>query len=183
MHLLYTSQGSLKLTGIFIPRLRLPFSRLYWSEVGYQPSIQSANMDGSNSSTLVSEQLEWPSGLALDFTTSRLFFCDTKTHRVDSVLLHSDSERHVVSYVSWPSAIAVHGDYLFVTSSKAGKLYKIHKFGRTSPVVLLEGLRRPLGIQVQQEQQQPLPQSETCSISILGVFVFTIVLVYNLCFN
>ena len=49
------------------------FRRMYWSGLGYQPAIQTAQMDGTNGKVLVKEKLKWPLGLALDAPARRLY--------------------------------------------------------------------------------------------------------------
>lgn len=59
-------------------------SIMYWStwagardSVGY---IESANMDASDRRKLVSEELHWPNGLAIDYSAKKLYWFDYFTH-------------------------------------------------------------------------------------------------------
>ena len=39
---------------------------MYWSDWGDNPMIERAYMNGSNRETIISEDLIWPNGIALD---------------------------------------------------------------------------------------------------------------------
>ena len=132
---------------------------MYWTEVGYQPAIQSALMQGRNLSTLVQEKVYWPVGLALDAPAKRLYWCDSKLRRVESVTLDG-RDRHLVRQFTesdMPTTIALHENFLYVTV-QSGKLYRLNKFGQGPLTVLAHGLRRPVGLAVYQEQQQYVPR-------------------------
>ena len=128
---------------------------MYWTEVGYQPAIQTALMEGRNLSTLVQNKLKWPIGLALDAPAKRLYWCDSKLRLVESVSLDG-RDRHVVRQFAdsdMPTKIALHENFLYVTV-QSGKLYRLNKFGQGPLTVLAHGLRRPVGLAVYQQQQQ-----------------------------
>lgn len=131
---------------------------MYWTEVGYQPAIQTALMEGRNRSVLVQNKLNWPIGLALDVPARRLYWCDSKLRRVESVTLDGRDRHLVREFVDSdkPTTIALHENFLYVTV-QSGKLYKLNKFGQGPLTVLAHGLRRPVGLAVYQQQQQYVP--------------------------
>ena len=132
---------------------------MYWTEVGYQPAILSALMQGRNLNTLVQEKVYWPVGLSLDAPAKRLYWCDSKLRRVESVTLDG-RDRHLVRQFTesdMPTTIALHENFLYVTV-QSGKLYRLNKFGQGPLTVLAHGLRRPVGLAVYQEQQQYVPR-------------------------
>lgn len=131
---------------------------MYWTEVGYQPAIQTALMEGRNRSVLVQNKLNWPIGLALDVPARRLYWCDSKLRRVESVALDGRDRHLVREFVDSdkPTTIALHENFLYVTV-QSGKLYKLNKFGQGPLTVLAHGLRRSVGLAVYQQQQQYVP--------------------------
>ncbi|XP_049541327.1 low-density lipoprotein receptor-related protein 4 [Anopheles darlingi] len=58
---------------------------MFWSDWGSNPLIERAGMDGSGRYTLVSENLQWPNGLALDVDKQRLYFLDGGTKSLEYV--------------------------------------------------------------------------------------------------
>lgn len=131
---------------------------MYWTEIGYQSTIQTALMEGTNRSILVQDKLRWPVGLALDAPARRLYWCDSKLRRVESIGLNVRDRRLVRHFVisDMPTTIALHENFLYVTV-QSGKLYRLNKFGQGPLTVLAHGLRRPVGLAVYQQQQQYVP--------------------------
>ncbi len=60
--------------------LILPFfatSRLmFWTDWGSYPRIERAHLDGSGRVAIVSNNLDYPNGLAIDYELERLYWCD-----------------------------------------------------------------------------------------------------------
>lgn len=131
---------------------------MYWTEIGYQSTIQTALMEGTNRSILVQDKLRWPVGLALDAPARRLYWCDSKLRRVESIGLNVRDRHLVRQFVisDMPTTIALHENFLYVTV-QSGKLYRLNKFGQGPLTVLAHGLRRPVGLAVYQQQQQYVP--------------------------
>ena len=57
---------------------------MFWTEFGKTPRIEQASMDGSKRRIIVRHNTTWPNGLALDFESSRLYWVDAGTHRLES---------------------------------------------------------------------------------------------------
>lgn len=132
---------------------------MYWSELGYQPAIHTALMDGTNRSILVRSKLKWPIALALDAPARRLYWCDSKLRRVVSVSV-SGRDRQLVRKFrerDTPISVALHESFLYVTT-ESGTLYQLNKFGQGPMTALARGLKRPAGLVVYQQQQQHAPE-------------------------
>lgn len=56
---------------------------MFWSDWGQNPRIERAFMDGTVRSAIISTKLYWPYGLALDYTTQRLYFADAYLKYID----------------------------------------------------------------------------------------------------
>lgn len=61
---------------------------MYWSDWGeHSPGIYRSGMDGSRRISMVSSRIGWPNGIALDHTTSRLYWADAKLHTIEYITL------------------------------------------------------------------------------------------------
>lgn len=69
-------------TGLLVLSRRNNRTTLDW---GQNPRIERANMDGSNRKTLVTTKIYWPNTIALDYTTNRVYFADSKLDYIDFV--------------------------------------------------------------------------------------------------
>lgn len=49
---------------------------MYWTDWGANPKIERAGMDASNRIVIISSNLTWPNGLAIDYETKRLYWAD-----------------------------------------------------------------------------------------------------------
>lgn len=150
----------------YILTLTLFCRRMYWSELGYRPYINTALLDGTNTSTLVESKLKWPLALALDTPSRRLYWCDSKLRRVDSISLSGRDRQLVWKFTSrdTPITVASHENFLYV-NTQSGTLYRLNKFGQGPPTALAHGLRRPVGLVVYQQQHQYAPEGNVQTIT------------------
>lgn len=70
---------------------------LFWADWGPSPRIETAHMDGYKRKVLVNSRIIWPTGLAVDYTTNRLYWADPKTMTIETVLFDG-TKRHVVKH-------------------------------------------------------------------------------------
>ena len=59
---------------------------MFWTDWGRYPKIERANLDGSDRVAIVTHNLTYPNGLAIDYESNRLYWCDAGTN----VIEHSD---------------------------------------------------------------------------------------------
>jgi hypothetical protein len=71
------------------------YRKLFWTDRGFPPKIESSNLDGSGRKDIVKEDITWPNGLAIDYPNGRLYWADTKKKTIETVDLHG-KDRHVV---------------------------------------------------------------------------------------
>ena len=56
------------------------FRNLFWTDWGDHPRIEKAGMDGDPTTrqVIVSDQIGWANGMAVDYTLKRLYWADAK---------------------------------------------------------------------------------------------------------
>ncbi len=65
-------------------RFCLPHRRfMYWTDWGANPKIERAGMDASNRTVIISTNLTWPNGLAIDYSTERLYWADASFKTIE----------------------------------------------------------------------------------------------------
>lgn len=73
-------------------------------------------MDGSGRVALVTESIFWPNGLAIDYTTDRIFWADAKHHIIESAHLDGTDRKKVISKgLHHPFAITIFEDSVYWT--------------------------------------------------------------------
>lgn len=60
---------------------------MYWSEIGGEPHIEQAGMDGSRRKVLINKGLGWPTSIVLDQLSWKIFWSDDKFHCIGSANL------------------------------------------------------------------------------------------------
>lgn len=56
---------------------------MYWSDWGKKPKIERAAMDGTTRIVLISNNLTWPNGLAIDHVTGKIYWADGGTKAIE----------------------------------------------------------------------------------------------------
>ena len=64
---------------------------MYWTDWGSIPKIERAGMDGYGREFLVTEQLTWPNGLAID--GQKLYWTDAGTKKIEVFDLETNTRR------------------------------------------------------------------------------------------
>ncbi|NXI66056.1 LRP4 protein, partial [Anseranas semipalmata] len=122
---------------------------LYWSEVGSQPRLMEATMDGSWQRVLLAQGLGWPTALALDLPTLRIFWLDEKLSSIGSVRLDgTDVKVLQLGWVQSPFAAAICEGQLYWSERKAWSVQQVDKATGKNRTVLLKRHGQPHGLQV-----------------------------------
>lgn len=109
--------------------------KMFWSTM--MRSIFTASMDGSQKKRLVFENIEFASGLAIDYPSRRLYWCDIRKSTIESVTLDGkdrqivrkfDGINPVTQLLVSPVKLDIYEDDLYVTMANQ-TIYKFSKFG------------------------------------------------------
>lgn len=66
---------------------------MYWCSWGSNAHIAQAEMDGENSTQLVTDNLGWPNSVSVDYPNGRIYWVDTKLKLVESIRLDGTDRR------------------------------------------------------------------------------------------
>lgn len=69
---------------------------MYWTDWGATPKIEKAAMDGSMRTILISQNLTWPNGLAIDQLNGQLFWTDGGTKSIEVSNLDGSQRRVII---------------------------------------------------------------------------------------
>lgn len=91
--------------------------------------VATASMDGKFSRPLITRNIIWPNGLALDWPNDRLYWVDAKFQSIDSCKLDGSDRRRVIEKVSnHPYGIAVFQDRVFWSDWESNSIQSCDKF-------------------------------------------------------
>jgi sugar lactone lactonase YvrE len=89
---------------------------MFWSDWGDNARIERAWMDGTNRDVIVSTDLGWPNGLAIDTAEKRIYWCDAKLDRIESSNYNGSDRRVVLDDVlPHPFGLTLLGDFIYWT--------------------------------------------------------------------
>lgn len=102
---------------------------LFWTDWSEKfPKIERSTLDGNNRIVLVSENLGWANGLALDMDKERIYWCDAKSDKIehakfdgtDRMVLIDDNIPHTFG-------LSILGDYLYWTDWQRRTIARVNK--------------------------------------------------------
>ncbi|XP_070600306.1 pro-epidermal growth factor-like [Erythrolamprus reginae] len=132
---------------------------MYWCEIGVESIIKKAGMEGSNKEVIIDNGLGWPTSLAIDFLSWRIFWSDDKFHSIGSASLDgSDMKIFQMNEIHSPFSVSVFEDYIFWSDMQTRIVQKIDKRTAKNRTVLLKSHGQPYGLKVMHEVlQAPAP--------------------------
>ncbi|XP_069832773.1 very low-density lipoprotein receptor-like isoform X2 [Dendropsophus ebraccatus] len=129
---------------------------MYWCEIGVRPQIECAGMDGSQRRVLIAEQLGWPTGLALDLLSWRIYWSDDKLHSIGSASLDGTDIKVIqLKNIQSPFALTVFEDEIYWSEIKARTVQKINKKSGKNLSVLIKRHGQPYGLKMMHAVLQP----------------------------
>jgi low density lipoprotein receptor-related protein 5/6 len=101
---------------------------MYWSDWGEAAQIERAWMDGTHRSIVVSEEVGWPNGIALDVELQHLYFCDAKHDRIEIVNTDGTGRRVLIKEsLNHPFGLSVLGNYIYWTDWEQKSIERANK--------------------------------------------------------
>lgn len=70
-------------------------SYMFWTDWGAEAKIERAVLDGSERSTIINQQINWPNSLTIDFQQQRIYWVDGKLGTVSSSLYNGSNRKTV----------------------------------------------------------------------------------------
>lgn len=126
---------------------------MFWSDTGFGPKIETAQMDGTQRRTIVDTNIGHPEAITIDFSMDHtIFWVDSKLGTIE-MMDHNGNNRHVVARGSSgnlrkPVSIDVFESNMFWVNSEDGSVVQQDKFGRGVPVSIAKNLPNPRAIRV-----------------------------------
>uniref|UniRef100_A0A3Q1I1W3 Epidermal growth factor n=1 Tax=Acanthochromis polyacanthus TaxID=80966 RepID=A0A3Q1I1W3_9TELE len=119
------SKGLEKPRGIAVHPLA---KKLFWTDIGSRPVVERASLEGSERTNIASTNLVSPTGLTIDFTEDRLFWCDQRRGLIETAALDGSDRRVLLeNQVGRPFDLAVFEDRLWISDQEHQQLRSVHK--------------------------------------------------------
>ncbi|XP_038048622.1 very low-density lipoprotein receptor-like isoform X1 [Patiria miniata] len=138
---------------------------MFWTEWGQKPSIERAGMNGNFRSSIVTIEIQWPNGMAIDYASEMLYWIDAKLHTLSTVDFNGNNRRTILeshSLLPHPFSISVFEDHVYWTDWERECITRANKFTGMDRETLLTTLYSPMDIQIYHPLRQPNRTSNRC---------------------
>uniref|UniRef100_A0A8C8ZZF7 LDL receptor related protein 8 n=1 Tax=Prolemur simus TaxID=1328070 RepID=A0A8C8ZZF7_PROSS len=134
---------------------------MYWSDWGYQAKIEKSGLNGVDRQTLVSDNVEWPNGIALDRMAQGRFQGNACGHGLglspETEVMGSDSRLPIL-------CICAPQDKVFWTDLENEAIFSANRLNGLEISILAENLNNPHDIVIFHELKQPRA-ADACELS------------------
>lgn len=133
---------------------------MFYSDWGSTPLIEKAGLDGTLRTVIVSQDVHWPNGLALDLLKRRLYWIDAKIETIFSCNYDGGARRTEMKpseLIAHPFSIAVFEETLYWTDWITRTICKLDLLdGSNATAITEEGsLESPMTVHVYHPLKQP----------------------------
>ena len=139
---------------------------IFYSEWDRPANISRAYLDGTHLMVFRNILLGWPNGLAIDFDTDRIYWCDALLDHIQHARLDGTDVQTVSSLlVRHPFSLVVFKDIIYITDWRLDGIVRMNKTsGKSEKVIIqVQENNRLYGIKVYSKQTQ---------VSILSLSAF-----------
>ena len=110
----------------------------FWSDWNEKkPKIERASLDGTERVIIVSDDLGWPNGIALDVQEKMIYWCDAKTDKIERSNMDG-SDRRVILNDNLPHVfgLSLLGEFLYWTDWQKRTVERAHKVTAERTVII-----------------------------------------------
>ena len=89
----------------------------FCSQIDYILFMLLVYISGTHRQTIITENITWPNGIALDVPEQRIYWCDAKWNRIESANVDGTDRKILISneYLGHPFGLTILGDYFYWT--------------------------------------------------------------------
>ncbi|XP_014669426.1 PREDICTED: low-density lipoprotein receptor-related protein 2-like isoform X2 [Priapulus caudatus] len=114
---------------------------MYWSESsGPKSRIVRGSLGGSHVEVLISSDIRWPAGLAIDREDRKLYWADYFLNKIERLDLNGSNREIVVPLANKPSQVAVYKDYIYWMDRENNAIYRANKYTGADIVPIVHGV-------------------------------------------
>jgi len=124
--------------------------KVIYSDWGSKPAVVSVNFDGSSPFNIVSQDVVWPNGVAVDEVMERIYWSDAKKDTIESIKMDGSDRRIVLNTIAkHPFSLAVFEDILYWSDWELQEILSCNKFsGKNVKSLVKESGVQPMGITI-----------------------------------
>jgi low density lipoprotein receptor-related protein 5/6 len=122
---------------------------MFLSDWGKKPKIERASLDGTERVVLVSDDLGWPNGIALDVDMRKIYWCDAKMDKIE-VTNMDGSDRRVILNENLPHVfgLSIFENFIYWTDWQRRTVERAHKVTGNDRIVVVDQFPDLMGLKV-----------------------------------
>ncbi|XP_063374859.1 low-density lipoprotein receptor-related protein 4 [Cydia amplana] len=122
---------------------------MYWSDWGLSPCIERADMDGGNRERLITGDMVWPNGLALDLDQQRIYWTDGGNKTIEYARFDGTGRTILIGQdLSHPFGLDLYGEEVFWTDWDTQSIQAANKHTGNSRRTLGSGVAGIMDVRV-----------------------------------
>lgn len=125
---------------------------LFFSDWGSKPRIERADMDGERRSRILTNNIGWPNGLAVD--QKMLYWTDAQLNHIESCDFNGNFRKKIITSLAHPYGITVSKTHIYWTDWKTNALHAAEKLNSTAKSIVAKNLEGLMDVKVVQNQGQ-----------------------------
>lgn len=128
---------------------------LFFADWGHSARIERSLLDGSERKVIVNSDLGFPTGLAIDFETRKLFWADALHDRVETSDFNGKKRNKIILHAEHPFGFTMTTSYYYYTDWFNKSVIRIPRHSNGNPEEVRHNLRGALEIRSVSAERQP----------------------------
>ena len=129
---------------------------MFWTDVGQNPKIERASLNGEGRASIVNSGLIWPNDVITDLSSSKIYWIESSLDKIETADYNGNNRRQIFRYSGiHPFGVSVLSNILYWTDwATTNGLRKVDKNSGT----ILGSYKfpgRPMGVAVYDSSTQP----------------------------
>lgn len=129
---------------------------MFWTDWGASPKIETAYLNGENRQTIISSSLGWPNDIALDYATTKIYWIDAQTDKIEHADYTGSSRGYLLLKPGiHPFGVDIYGSSLYWTDWRT--VSGLHQMDKSSGTLTgkTQVNGQPMGLVVMDSSRQP----------------------------
>ncbi|XP_011154181.1 low-density lipoprotein receptor-related protein 6 isoform X2 [Harpegnathos saltator] len=121
---------------------------MFWTDWNEKrPKIERSNLDATDRILLVTKDISWPNGIALDLERLKIYWCDAKTDKIEVSNMDGTDRREVITdNLPHLFGLSLLGDYLYWTDWQRRSIDRAHKLTGGDREVIVDQVPNVMGL-------------------------------------
>ncbi|XP_069176041.1 low-density lipoprotein receptor-related protein 4 isoform X2 [Procambarus clarkii] len=130
---------------------------MFWTDWGKNAKIERAAMGGGGRKVIVSTNLQWPNGLAIDHGRRVLYWLDASSNTIETANLDGANRKPLIKgELSHPFGLALWEDLIFWSDWDTKSIHLANKLTGGDRQAVVKGLKGLMDVRVFQHNQEAL---------------------------